>query len=138
MRRPVHEIETITRQRELRDLHECATGKLWRHEHIAANRDPLTRDRSFDCMQLLAKRETLQPREVRHALETSAHRCLPALPIRRVQVSGRPLALDKGEGGQLRRAKRLYSLADQPRTRNDTERVAHQFDALIARWRPAH
>ena len=55
MVRQIGHIEAIAGNREIVRLHECACPEFMAHQHVAADRDALTRGDSVDRMQLFAE-----------------------------------------------------------------------------------
>src|ERR1700682_395716 len=101
MAAPVHDVEAVTWQRYVRYLHKGSARKFGSHQHVAANRDPLSGNSGFDGVKLFAKVQADQTRKIGNVLVVLSGGGLPLSPGWRLRIARRPPRFDQGKFSKL-------------------------------------
>jgi hypothetical protein len=86
MAAPVHDVEAVPWQRHVRHLHKGSARKFGSDQHVAANRNPLSRDSGLDGVKLLAKVQADQTGKIGNVLVVLSGGGLPLSPGWRLHI----------------------------------------------------
>jgi hypothetical protein len=82
----VHDVEGATRHRHVRQLNKGPARKFGSHQQVAANRDALARNSSFDSVKLFAKVQADKARKIRNVLVIPSGGGFPLSPGWRFRI----------------------------------------------------
>ncbi len=122
----MHDVEAVSRQREIVSLHERSTLELLADHNIAADGDALTGEDGIDGVQLLAKAEIPRLDDVRNIGIDGARSCQPSRPRRRRGIPAGPVKMHQRIPQQFR-GSRYRPIRQQARAAYGKEAVATDF-----------